>query len=59
MFRVLNISASSAEGSTAQPIRPPVHEYDFEAPEAMMVRSAMPGSEAMEKCRLPSNRMFS
>jgi hypothetical protein len=41
-------------GATAQPTRQPVTEYDFEIPEMVIVRSAMPGSVAIGVWPRPS-----
>ena len=41
-------------GATAQPTRQPVTEYDFEMPEMVIVRSAMPGSVAIGVWPRPS-----
>ena len=59
MLRFLNTAASSAVGNTAHPTRPPVQEYDFETPETMMVRSSMPGTDAIDACSSPSNTILS
>ena len=59
MFRVRNCSASSAVGSRAQPIRPPVQAKLLDAPLTRIVRSAIPGQEMMLAWLLPSKRMCS
>ena len=41
-------------GAIDQPIRQPVTEYDFEMPEIVIVRSAMPGSVAIGVWPSPS-----
>jgi hypothetical protein len=48
MLRFLKTCASSTVGKTAQPTRPPVQEYDFDTPEITIVRSGIPGSDAIE-----------
>ena len=41
------IPTERSAGAIAQPTRQPVTEYDFEMPEMVIVRSAIPGSVAM------------
>src|SRR5688572_2452052 len=59
MFRFLKTAASPAVGNTAQPMRPPVQEYDFETPDTRIVRSSMPGIDAMDSCLPPSKTIRS
>src|SRR5436190_24060058 len=46
-------------GAIAQPTRHPVTEYVFEIEFIVMVRSFIPGREAMEMCLLPSYKICS
>ena len=46
--------ADARRGATAQPTRQPVTEYDFDTPEMVIVRSAMPGKVAIGVWPRPS-----
>jgi hypothetical protein len=46
----LRIAAVASRGATTQPMRQPVIEKVFDAPETVMVRSRIPGSAARHTC---------
>jgi hypothetical protein len=50
----LRIAAVIGGAAMHQPTRQPVTLNVFECPEIVIVRSAMPGSEAIETCSAPS-----